>query len=164
MAALGQVIHMNNTLFGCMDDCGDCVHAWCLPQCHLGSIAQNANSGDCFGTSFVGYMLPPLGCYQCYAKSILEKALQRVGVTQPIAFFEWYCCTACLQCQVSREVNDMQAAAAVAGPAGSQPQVTAVQAPQVNYMQAGATVTGPAGSQPQVIVVQAPPAQVLCSI
>jgi len=105
MAATGQMVPMNNTLFGCMDDCGDCVHAWCLPQCHLGSIAQNANSGDCFGTSFVGYMLPPLGCYQCYAKSILEKALQRVGVTQPIAFFEWYCCTACLQCQVSREVN-----------------------------------------------------------
>ena len=132
MAAHGQMVPMNNTLFGCMDDCGDCVHAWCLPQCHLGSIAQNANSGDCFGTSFVGCMLPPFGCYQCYAKSVLEKALQRVGVTQPLAFFDWYCCTACLQCQVSREVNARQAAGAVAS---QQPQVIVVQAPAAQVVQ-----------------------------
>ena len=131
--AFNAYVPMNNTLFGCMEDCGDCVHAWCLLQCHLGSIAQAANSGDCFGTSFVGCMLPPFGCYQCYAKSVLEKALQRVGVTQPLAFFDWYCCTACLQCQVSREVNARQAAGAVAGQ--QQPQVIVVQAPAAQIAQ-----------------------------
>ena len=161
MAALGQVIHMNNTKCGCMEDYGDCVYAAFCNSCHLADIAQRTGSGDWLSTCIVAEIAKDSGFYTCYARGILQNALYRVGVNEQIGL-----CQVSLfkQCQVSREVNDRQAAAAVAGPAGSQPQVTAVQAPQVNYMQAGATVTGPAGSQPQVIVVQAPPAQVLCSI
>ena len=127
MAAHGQMVPMNNTLFGCMDDCGDCVHAACFGPCHLGSVAQRAQSGECYGTCFIGYLMAGIGCYPCYAKSILQNALLRVGVTQPIECFECVCCGPCLQCQVSREVNARQAAGAVAGQ--QQPQVIVVQAP-----------------------------------
>ena len=134
MAALGQVTPMNNTLFGCTEDCGDCVHAACCQPCHLGTIAQRTGTGDCYGTCFVAWVIGPF--YPCYAQGILQNALYRVGVNQPIGCFECCLCNAaCLQCQVSREVNARQAAAAVAGPAGSQPQVIVVQAPpaQVTY-------------------------------
>ena len=75
MAATGQMVPMNNTLFGCMDDCGDCVHAACFGPCHLGSVAQRAQSGDCYGTCFIAYLMGGIGCYPCYAKSILQNAL-----------------------------------------------------------------------------------------
>ena len=123
---------MNNTLFGCMDDSGDCVHAACCGPCHLGSVAQRAQSGDCYGTCFIGYLLGGIGCYPCYAKSVLQNALLRVGVTQPIECFECVCFGPCLQCQVSREVNARQAAGAVAG---QQPQVIVVQAPAAQVAQ-----------------------------
>ena len=132
MAANVQMVPMNNTLFGCMDDCGDCVHAACFVPCHLGSIAQRAQSGDCYGTCFIGYLLGGIGCYPCYAKSVLQNALLRVGVTQPIECFECLCFGPCLQCQVSREVNARQAAGAVAG---QQPQVIVVQAPAAQVAQ-----------------------------
>ena len=125
-------VPMNNTLFGCTEDCGDCLHASYCGPCHLGSIAQRAQSGDCYGTCLIAYAIGGLGCYPCYAQSVLQNALLRVGVTQPIAFFEWCCCTPCLQCQVSREVNARQAAAAVAG---QQPQVIVVQAPAAQVAQ-----------------------------
>lgn len=133
MAGVMQVTPMRNTLFGCFDDCGDCVHAACCGPCHLGTVAQRSGAGDCYGTCLIGYVL---GCvYPCYAKGVLQNALHRVGVNQPIGCFECCCCTACLQCQVSREVNERQAAAAVAGPtSGQQPQVIVVQAPPAQYV------------------------------
>ena len=44
-----------------------------------GPVAQRAQSGDCYGTCFIGYLMAGIGCYPCYAKSILQNALLRVG-------------------------------------------------------------------------------------
>ena len=67
----------------------------------------------------------------------LKSALVRVGVTAPLDTLACLCCFPCLQCQVSREINDRHAAGGGEPAARWRPR------------------------QPQVIVVQAPPAQVV---
>ena len=133
-------VYMNNQLFGCTDDVGDCLYACCCGPCHVGSIAQRTGTGDCFGTccinNIANVVCPGIGGI-VHGSSVLKSALYRVGVTAPLDTIACICCFPCLQCQVSREINDRQAAAA------ANPQA-----------QAGA-------AQPQVIVVQAPPAQVV---
>jgi hypothetical protein len=131
-------VYMNNQLFGCTDDVGDCLYACFCGPCHVGSIAQRTGTGDCFGTccinNIANMVCPWIGGI-VHGGSVFKSALLRVGVTAPLDTIACICCFSCLQCQVSREINDRQAAAA-ANP------------------QAGAP-------QPQVIVVQAPPAQVV---
>jgi hypothetical protein len=131
-------VYMNNQLFGCTDDVGDCLYACCCGPCHVGTIAQRTGTGDCFGTCCINYIAYMFCCGIggiVHGGSVFKSALYRVGVTAPLDTIACICCHPCLQCQVSREINDRQAAAA-ANP------------------QAGAP-------QPQVIVVQAPPAQVV---
>ena len=128
-------VYMNNQLFGCFDDVGDCLYACCCPSCHLGSIAQRTAVGDCFGTCCMNTIAYGFGFGVCHSKGVLQSALYRVGVSAPIGVFECCCCPVCLQCQVSREVNDRQAAAALAPPMqAQQPQVIVVQAPAVQAM------------------------------
>ena len=120
-------VPMKETLCGCMNDCGDCIHGACCQPCHLGSIAQRTGAGDCYGTCIVGSLL---WCFPCYHKGILQQALLRVGVTAPIGCMECCFCLPCLQCQVSREVNNRQAAAATMQPMQQQqPQIIVVSAP-----------------------------------
>ena len=128
-------VYMNNQLFGCTDDVGDCLYAYCCGPCHLGSIAQRTGTGDCFGTCCINIIANAVcpgigGCV--HAGSVFKSALYRVGVTAPLDTLACICCTWCMQCQVSREINDRQAAAA-SMPHGiggrAQPQVIVVQAP-----------------------------------
>ena len=133
-----QTVSMNNELFGCFEDCEDCLYGYFCFPCHLGSIAQRSGAGDCFLTCCISSLLQPiLPLAMCYNARVYRKALYRVGVNAPLPCLSCslFCC--CLQCQVSREVNDRQAAAAsMPHGIGGQP-------------------------QPQVIVVQAPAAQVV---
>jgi len=136
-----QTVGMNNSLFGCFDDCGDCVYGYFCFPCHLGSIAQRSGSGDCFLTCCISMLLQPiLPLAMCYNASVYRKSLYRVGVNAPLPCLSCACFCCCLQCQVSREVNDRQAAAA-----------------SMPHVGPGVGVAG----QPQIIVVQAPPAQVV---
>ena len=128
-----QTVSMNNELFGCFEDCADCAYGYFCFPCHLGSIAQRSGAGDCFLTCCISSLLQPiLPLAMCYNASVYRKALYRVGVNAPLPCLSCtlFCC--CLQCQVSREVNDRQAAAA-SMPHGiggrAQPQVIVVQAP-----------------------------------
>ncbi len=128
-----QTVSMNNELFGCFEDCADCAYGYFCFPCHLGSIAQRSGAGDCCLTCCVSsLLLPILPLAMCYNASVYRKALYRVGVNAPLPCLSCslFCC--CLQCQVSREVNDRQAAAA-SMPHGiggrAQPQVIVVQAP-----------------------------------
>lgn len=126
-------VPMKETLCGCTNDCGDCIYAWYCQPCHLGSIAQKTGAGDCYGTCIVATLL---ACFPCYHKGILQQALLRVGVTAPIGCLECCFCLPCLQCQVSREVNNRQASATMMPPMQQQqPQIIVVQAPSGQAMQ-----------------------------
>jgi len=126
-------VPMTQTTFGCFDDVGDCVHGACCGPCHLGSVASKSQSGDCCTTCLVGTCLSFPLIYNMYAKSVLQSALQRVGVTQEIGLFECLCCIGCVQCQVSREINNRQSQMAVGGGAAA-PQVVVVHAPATQKM------------------------------
>ena len=123
-------VPMTQTTFGCFDDVGDCVYGACCGACHLGSVAQKSQSGDCLSTCLVASCMSFPLCYNVYAKGVLQSALYRVGVTQEIGMFEILCCIGCVQCQVSREIANRQAhMAAGGGGAAAAPQVIVVHAP-----------------------------------
>jgi len=132
-------VYMQNQLLGCTADVGDCAYACCCGPCHLGTIAQRTGAGDCFGTCCInviaGACVPYIGGV-LHGQTVLSSALVRVGVTAPLDTLACLCCFPCLQCQVSREINDRHA-------------------------QAAANPQHAAPAAPQVIVVQAPPAQVV---
>ena len=121
-------VPMTQTTFGCFEDVGDCVYGACCGACHLGSVAQKSQSGDCCTTCLVGSCLSFPLIYNMYAKGVLQSALQRVGVTQEIGLFECLCCIGCVQCQVSREIMNLQSQMAIGGCMAA-PQVVVVHAP-----------------------------------
>ena len=116
---------MEETLFGCFDDVGDCVYAVCCGPCHLGGIAKNTGS-DCCTTCLIAHCFPFPIIINMYTKSVLETALRRVGVTQDIDCFTCMCCLGCVQCQVAREIKNRQAKMAVAGGVPAQAQTVVV--------------------------------------
>ena len=126
-------VPMTQTTFGCFDDLGDCCYGGCCGPCHLGSVVSKSQSGDCCMTCLIGTCLSFPVIYNMYAKSVLQSALQRVGVTQEIGLFECLCCIGCVQCQVSREVANRQSQMAVGGGAAA-PQVIVVHAPATQKM------------------------------
>tara|TARA_B110000003_G_scaffold15369_1_gene15040 strand:+ start:114 stop:491 length:378 start_codon:yes stop_codon:yes gene_type:complete len=76
-------VYMNNQLFGCTDDVGDCLYAGCCGPCHVGSIAQRTGSGDCFGTCCINYIAYMFCCGIggiVHGGSVFKSALYRVGV------------------------------------------------------------------------------------
>mmetsp|Transcript_5761 Transcript_5761/g.12830 ORF Transcript_5761/g.12830 Transcript_5761/m.12830 type:complete len:136 (-) Transcript_5761:239-646(-) len=126
-------VPMTQTTFGCFEDVGDCVYGACCGACHLGSVAQKSQSGDCCTTCLVGTCLSFPLIYNMYAKGVLQSALQRVGVTQEIGLFECLCCIGCVQCQVSREIMNRQSQMATGGGTAA-PQVVVVHAPKPQTM------------------------------
>lgn len=82
-------VYMNNQLFGCTDDVGDCLYACFCGSCHIGSIAQRTGTGDCFGTccinNIAGMLCPWIGGI-VHGGSVFKSALLRVGGDGPARY------------------------------------------------------------------------------
>ena len=110
-----QTVSMNNELFGCFEDCADCAYGYFCFPCHLGSIAQRSGAGDCCLTCCVSSLLQPiLPLALCYNAVQCPETSRKIAWGQRRKFRPVVLALLLLLTvpNVSREVNDRQAAAA----------------------------------------------------